>query len=364
MPPKRITKVQYAGYSGAQVDGLIRFILKEKKNNITKTREALARQGCKVSDKRISGIKNGKKQTNNAPAAGKNSDKQKELKKRRAIVKSACDSVIKRFDDQQTYENTSTTHIQEVFRKKKHVPPSKQTILRDIKAIGYVIRRRPPRAHIGTAKVMLKRLNFALAQIKRKQWKQNIFSDEHYITSNFHGPQYAFVPKGTKTVDMHPVDKSDWRNKLHLQCWGAIGFNWKSKLVNISRKTGGRINTQVYKLQCLSPHRVHLSAAGKRFQQDGARYHTAKVILNYCNNQNIKLMENWPPYSPDLNPIEQVWAYLDREVERLYPEGSGDKAIRFKQYSDTWEAIPMETINNFVLSFEDKVKACKEANGD
>jgi transposase len=28
----------------------------------------------------------------------------------------------------------------------------------------------------------------------------------------------------------------------------------------------------------------------------------------------------WLPYSPDLNPIENLWALLKAEIYRLYPE--------------------------------------------
>lgn len=43
------------------------------------------------------------------------------------------------------------------------------------------------------------------------------------------------------------------------------------------------------------------------FMQDNAPLHTAKIIKNRFHEHGIPLVD-WPPYSPDLNPIEHAWA--------------------------------------------------------
>lgn len=47
---------------------------------------------------------------------------------------------------------------------------------------------------------------------------------------------------------------------------------------------------------------------------DGAKIHTCRQVKEYLQtqeNQNRKVwLEKLPPYSPELNPAEQVWAYL------------------------------------------------------
>jgi len=55
------------------------------------------------------------------------------------------------------------------------------------------------------------------------------------------------------------------------------------------------------------------------FQQDNAPVHTAYIIQGTLNELGCDIME-WPPYSPDLNPIENLWALLKAEILKRHPE--------------------------------------------
>lgn len=53
-------------------------------------------------------------------------------------------------------------------------------------------------------------------------------------------------------------------------------------------------------------------------QQDNAPTHTAYIAQELLREMNIDVMD-WPPYSPDLNPIENIWALLKADILRLRP---------------------------------------------
>jgi len=47
--------------------------------------------------------------------------------------------------------------------------------------------------------------------------------------------------------------------------------------------------------------------------RDNARYYNNKLVKEYLETSRIKEMP-MPPYSPNLNSIEQLWHYFKREV--------------------------------------------------
>ena len=49
------------------------------------------------------------------------------------------------------------------------------------------------------------------------------------------------------------------------------------------------------------------------FMQDNAPIHGAHIVRDWFKEQDIQVME-WPPYSLNLNLIENIWAVLTRKL--------------------------------------------------
>ena len=94
-------------------------------------------------------------------------------------------------------------------------------------------------------------------------------------------------------------------------------------------------------------------------QMDNAQIHRTLDALRFYKKKNIVVID-WPVYSPDLNPIENVWAYIKRKL-------SAKKFISMKQIETEiikiWESIPKIQIEKTCETIYDRIGDCIEMKG-
>ena len=56
---------------------------------------------------------------------------------------------------------------------------------------------------------------------------------------------------------------------------------------------------------------------GWSFQQDNSKIHKTQNVLDWFKRYKIKLYPH-PAYSPDLNPIENVWSILKDRLNKRF----------------------------------------------
>ena len=140
--------------------------------------------------------------------------------------------------------------------------------------------------------------------------------------------------------------------------WGGISPGVKTPLVVIQ----GNFTAVCYRDQVLMPHVLPLvNAHNLKFQHDNARPRVARVCYDFLNQNNVQVLD-WPPYSPDLNPIEHLWDALDRRDRKLVNIPNNVAQLQLALIQE-WNNIPQRTIDNLVRSMVRRVRAATAACG-
>lgn len=139
---------------------------------------------------------------------------------------------------------------------------------------------------------------------------------------------------------------------------GGLSRNGVGKLIFVT----GTMNSFSY-LQTLESYKSDIERLDNSlyFQQDNAPCHVGKKSLEYIENNFKNNLEFWPPNSPDLSPIEELWAIVEDKLNNYSFETLEEMT---KKLLWVWNRIPKTICRRLVDSFDKKIKLLGVKRGE
>ncbi|UYV66818.1 hypothetical protein LAZ67_4002974 [Cordylochernes scorpioides] len=193
---------------------------------------------------------------------------------------------------------------------------------------------RPPRRLPLTPPNRRQRLEWCRARSTwMTEWHRVVFSDEsRFCLSSDSRRVRVWRRRGERSNPAAIVERPTVRQR-GIMVWGAIAYDSRSPLLRIQ----GTMTAQRYVDDVLRPVTLPYlqGVPNALYQQDKARPHTARISQQALQDVQMLL---WPPYSPDLSPIEHVWDIIGRRLHALPQPRSEDELWQMHLHQNaTWK---------------------------
>ena len=194
-------------------------------------------------------------------------------------------------------------------------------------------------------------------------WKRVIWSDETKINRlGSDGRDWVWKKKtdyGLVDKEIKGTTKFGGGNLMFWGCMTAQGIGYGCRI-------DGRMNAELYTSildDYLLPTIKYYKLKRNKlfFQQDGDSKHTSKAARKWLNDNKITILE-WPPQSPDLNPIEHLWHHLKRRLANYKTEPRGILEL-WERVEAEWDKIPTDVCINLIESMPRRIEALLKAKG-
>ncbi|KAI6648091.1 hypothetical protein LOD99_11900 [Oopsacas minuta] len=200
----------------------------------------------------------------------------------------------------------------------------------------------------------------ALGRYAVENLEKILFSDEKIFTI-----QEATNVQNDRILASSPskVDEkfryvSRIQNPKSVMVWAGVSKMGRTPLVFVPQ--GVKINSINYREMVLEPvlkniGRDMFGGTSFVFQQDGAPAHTSNVTQSWLHDNfpGFITKEEWPPYSPDLNPMDySVWSIL--ETKACVNSHTSIKSLKRKLCQE-WNKIPQKTLRAAIEALPDRI---------
>lgn len=221
--------------------------------------------------------------------------------------------------------------------------PSYKTFENFLKKSGYKILKALEKPLISRIN-MQKRIDFAKNYSEKHPdfWKYVIWSDETTVRSCPKNKDIFYKVHSSISRENLPVNPQIQQGGFSVMFWGCFSRAGLGTLVAIE----GNMNSEKYLslLENVLLKELEESDCPMIFMQDNASCHTAACVTRFFEENGIERLV-WPPQSPDINPIENLWAIIKARLKKQgrIPKNRNEL---IDQVFAIWNDIDLEILEN------------------
>ncbi|CAK41749.1 uncharacterized protein An13g03530 [Aspergillus niger] len=223
----------------------------------------------------------------------------------RSITPAMLEAVLERLKEKPTlYLDELVVFIYDDFGKRV----TKQSLSRTLASIGWSNKAARQRAREQNADLR----DFYLHSLSPYSSYQLVYVDESGCDKRI-----GFRRSGWSPLGVTPIQISKFHRDQRYQILPA----YTQKGVLLSRVFQGSTDASMFEdfIEQLLHHCNRWPAPRSVIIMDNASFHRTERVKQMCLNAGVKLLY-LPPYSPDLNPIEEFFAELKQFIKRRWYE--------------------------------------------
>jgi len=242
--------------------------------------------------------------------------------------------------------------------------PGKDTIRRFLKAskFKYIKLLKKP---LINARNMAKRLEFAKKYSDEDPnfLKNVIWSDETCIRSIPASKEiFMWSNKNIERLEM-PHNRQVHSGGFSVMFWGCFSRLGFGPLVAID----GNMDSEKY-IKLIEDILIPEINAAKEefglemtFMQDNAPCHKSRRVTQFFDENGLKTL-NWPPQSPDMNPIENLWAIIKKRRQKKFGFPATRDAL-IEQIFKIWDELEFSLCESLSESVPRRLNEVKKRLG-
>ena len=249
------------------------------------------------------------------------------------------------------------------IKRKLGMDVSSRTIDRRLQEVGLFGRVAQHKKKFTDAEKQ-KRLSFAegYKNWTPAQWMKVEFADEKiFWGEGFWGQVFVRRPKGEALNPDYCVDQDP--HPIKVSVWACFSGHGQGYMYIFNENMDAKLLQGILGTHLVESAELHFDVEHAEqwwFLQDNAPQHKSVLVRTWLFNNGIQCID-FPPYSPDLNPIENLWADLARRVEKFQCETMEELQ---DIVAEQWKKTPKKLLRTLARSMPERCQAVIDAKGD